>query len=502
MAELQFPNFLAAQAAGYQLGNQMAEQNRALRDRNALRQLAPQIISGDPNAYAQAAAIDPQAASQYDAAGTNQLKKFQGLITYMDQARASGNPNAVKAALREAGPLITRLTGKPVPTDWTPDMDAGWEQLKAKVAMAASGSPQGRVQSTYIDAAGNRVAIMADGTTQILGQNAPNNQIIDTGNGFYGVNKGNLHAAPVMVGGPTAPAQPTPQQAPVQAFMAADGTPVQIDPSLPPNVQAAIRQAEMAGQSVPDTAPPLVQAPPGQQLRSTPKPAEVARLALAEQANQRAAEAAERAARAEERSARGNAPAGFRFKPDGTLEPIPGGPKPAGATATEGERKAATLLQRLNNSTAQLEAAVREDPEARAPSVVAEVGRSLPFIGNVAANALNSSERQRVEAAQLDILDAALTLGTGAAYTKEQLEGYRRAYFPQIGDSEETQRDKAARLQNVISAARIAAGRAAASVPQGSSGAAAPTQQPERRARNPQTGEVVVLRNGQWVPEG
>lgn len=63
------------------------------------------------------------------------------------------------------------------------------------------------VQSTYVDAQGNRVAILRDGSTRTLGQNAPNNQIIDTGNGFFGVNKGNLSASPVMVGG-------QPQQAP------------------------------------------------------------------------------------------------------------------------------------------------------------------------------------------------------------------------------------------------------------------------------------------------
>lgn len=128
---------------------------------------------------------------------------------------------------------------------------------------------------------------------------------------------------------------------------------------------------------------------------------------------------------------------------------------------TEGERKAATLLARLEFSEKQLKDAVTANKGAASPSVIAGIGGSIPFVGEQARNVLNSSERQRVEAAQLDILDAALTLGTGAAYTKEQLRGYAQSYFPQIGDSQATIDDKAARLQNVIDSARIAAGRAA-----------------------------------------
>lgn len=145
---------------------------------------------------------------------------------------------------------------------------------------------------------------------------------------------------------------------------------------------------------------------------------------------------------------------------------------------TEGERKAATLLQRLTGSLAQLETAVREDPSAASPNLGAEAARRLPFVGEAAANTITPAARQRVEAAQLDILDAALTLGTGAAYTREQLEGYRRSYFPQIGDSESTIKDKAARLNNVIQAAEIAAGRAN-------------PENPERPA--------APARNGQWT---
>ena len=77
------------------------------------------------------------------------------------------------------------------------------------------------------------------------------------------------------------------------------------------------------------------------------------------------------------------------------------------------------------------------------------------------SNKLTSADRQRIESAQLDVLDAALTLGTGAAYTKEQIEGYRKSYFPQLGDDPATVKDKQLRLQNLLESAYISAGRAA-----------------------------------------
>lgn len=159
----------------------------------------------------------------------------------------------------------------------------------------------------------------------------------------------------------------------------------------------------------------------------------------------------------------GRAPAGYRWAGDGTkLEAIPGGPADKGSTATEGERKAATLLTRLEGSLSQLQGTLKDNPGAAKPSVFAEMARRAPLGGgDTTANVFTPEARQRVEAAQLDILDAALTLGTGAAYTREQLEGYRRSYFPQIGDGPATVKEKQDRLANVIEAARIAAGRAA-----------------------------------------
>lgn len=154
------------------------------------------------------------------------------------------------------------------------------------------------------------------------------------------------------------------------------------------------------------------------------------------------------------------APPGYRWSANGSsLEAIPGGPATMKANATEGERKAATLLMRLDGSEKQLQAALKDDPGASTPSLLTQGLRSMG--AEATANTVTGSGRQRVEAAQLDMLDAALTLGTGAAYTREQLEGYRRSYFPQIGDSDDTVADKKDRLKNVIEAAKVAAGRAA-----------------------------------------
>lgn len=202
------------------------------------------------------------------------------------------------------------------------------------------------------------------------------------------------------------------------------------------------------------------------------------------------------------------APSGYRWN-NGNLEFIPGGPadpamKSSGAPS-EGERKSATLLARLEGSLGQMNDAIADDESAAKPGILAALAGNIPFSGETARNLANSSERQRVEAAQLDILDAALTLGTGAAYTKEQLEGYRKSFFPQLGDSKDTVSDKQDRLNTVVNSARIAAGRAApaaaAVAPTSAAEAFGGPPAPVQRARNPNTGQVVVLRNGQWVPE-
>lgn len=125
---------------------------------------------------------------------------------------------------------------------------------------------------------------------------------------------------------------------------------------------------------------------------------------------------------------------------------------------TEGERKNAALATRLEGALRELQSV---GSTAQKPGVLE---KTLGLISEPLANVSRSEERQRADAAQLDALDAALTLGTGASYTKEQLEGQRKAYFPQIGDGPKTIEQKQIRLEALVNAARAAAGRAAHSI--------------------------------------
>lgn len=134
----------------------------------------------------------------------------------------------------------------------------------------------------------------------------------------------------------------------------------------------------------------------------------------------------------------------------------------AAAAATQGsesERTAGFLAGRVVDGISRLTTAVRADPSSAAPTLGVEGARKV--FGDTAANYITDSERQQVRAAQLDIVDAALTLGTGAAYTPEQLENYRQVYFPQLGDDESTIRSKRDALRSLISNAQTKAGKAA-----------------------------------------
>jgi hypothetical protein len=155
----------------------------------------------------------------------------------------------------------------------------------------------------------------------------------------------------------------------------------------------------------------------------------------------------------------GAVPSGYRRAKDGNLEPIKGGPAdPQNKTGNfqEAERTAAFLGTRLADALGTLKTISTDD---QTPGL-AEKG--LQAMGaDTAANWVRGEDRQKANAAQRDALDAALTLATGAAYTKEQIDAMRESYFPQIGDTDAVKTDKSKRLDMLIEAAKVKAGRAA-----------------------------------------
>jgi hypothetical protein len=137
--------------------------------------------------------------------------------------------------------------------------------------------------------------------------------------------------------------------------------------------------------------------------------------------------------------------------------------KKAGATninlPSEGERKAGFMSNILDRNILQMQTALGVDPTAVKPNVAASVVESVTG-PNLLSRSMKPAQRQIVEDSQLDVLDAALTLRTGAAYTREQLNAMRDTYFPVLGDKPQAVTAKKQRLETLLEGAYINAGRA------------------------------------------
>lgn len=158
--------------AAFQEGRQFAQQNQqnsnllqkqqqSMQDQGNLRALAPQVIAGDPNAYAQAAAIDPQAANQYQASADDQLRRLQGSITYLDQQK---DPRAKEAAYQQqVRPYLARF-GKEPPATFA-EAEPLMEAARARIAELAQPKGAGLIN---VGAGG---AVFDPATRQLVYQN-------------------------------------------------------------------------------------------------------------------------------------------------------------------------------------------------------------------------------------------------------------------------------------------------------------------------------------------
>ena len=180
---------------------------------------------------------------------------------------------------------------------------------------------------------------------------------------------------------------------------------------------------------------------------------------------------------------------------------------------TEDQGKSAGYALRMDNALKLINEIGAKNPGATRPGVGTALLNTLP---EGVANFMRPEDRQRVEAAELDALDGALTLNTGAAYTREQLQGLRRSYFPQPGDDDKTVAEKQQRLGTMVESARLRAGAGGAAMvdavqaktaqpgaaqgPKPQAMNELPTQgiSPGRRIRDNQTGQVLTWDGTQW----
>lgn len=217
-AAIQKPNVLGAMQQGLQFG----QQQRALREQRAdqqrLRELAPQIQQGDPGAFRQAAAIDPQAAGAQLSAGDLVTRRMEPLVRLLEEADAR-DPREAQALWQSQGvPFVRQFSQGTEPVaDWQ-QAKPMLAQLKARIEMAKSAQGTGNVQSTQILANGNIGIITRDRrvidtgqkaapTTQLINEPGQTPYLVTTGRGAVGQTTGIGPSGSVQpmggVGGPT-----------------------------------------------------------------------------------------------------------------------------------------------------------------------------------------------------------------------------------------------------------------------------------------------------------
>lgn len=181
MAEIQYPSIFGSYLQGQNAGNQQRQLRETRADDATLRGLAPSIINGDPAAFAQAAAIDPKAAGQFQDAGDSQLRRLKGAISYIEQAelaaQKTGDMRAVEAAYAQVRPYLSRTS----PAGVEPPMtyaEARPKMLEAKAQIAMLDA-QEKDQRNAVVSPGSAVVDPATGKVIYERPFTPKNQSIE-----------------------------------------------------------------------------------------------------------------------------------------------------------------------------------------------------------------------------------------------------------------------------------------------------------------------------------
>ncbi|MDT3468918.1 hypothetical protein [Stenotrophomonas maltophilia] len=237
MANALTGNFGPLAAIGYvqeqgDIGRQRGQQNRLnMLTGQAYSATTPQDQS---SLLGQIAQISPQAAQaqqqQFQSQEDRNRKELYGLAQGWKKIPSQYRQNYYDRFL---SPRLSAMGMGEQPAYDEASIDGAADQIIAAFGQNL-GAGQG-VQSTYVDEGGNRVAIMRDGSTQVLGRN-------DAGANQQTLNI-DVNGVPTQVTFDRRTGRYTNANlgAPQRPLQQIDGQPTYIDPSLPPQVQAAIR---------------------------------------------------------------------------------------------------------------------------------------------------------------------------------------------------------------------------------------------------------------------
>lgn len=421
-------------------------------------------VQGDKNALAQVYSADPESGMQAQQFQMQQ-RKAQRQEADDDIIRASKFYLQTKSPqawsyIHQKFSADPRFQGMPAQIA-TPEDQAGSEQFARALVDSMGGAGDGQnVQSKFIDANGNVVALMRDGSTRTVGKADPSMQIIEGDGGFYTVNRrgGAPSATPVQLGGPVpqtqtpAPQVPTasnganynPDEATIAGLQAEIGRPLTQEEMRQVAEGTFKMQIPVGGTAPPPQMPSMGQLRPKQQQIG---PAEAQRLAMERERLDMQRQEAE--ARRQANAVTGKAP-------------------------TEGERAAFGYLERMQAASKLLtgiEQAGYKPGGYR--DYVAANNSGMSVIGPV-FNAMQTPQGQQYRQAQEDWVRAKLRKESGAVIGDEEMAREIRVYFPQPGDTPQVIQQKAS--------ARLQAEKQMTSM----AGRAAPSAKPAASPANPQ----------------
>ncbi len=251
-------NFLASLQGGFDFGQQI----KAQRDQNALNQLAGQAYSAPQDQQqpllAQMAAISPAAAQQQQKAFASEEERRNTTMVNMAKLLTSAPEQARPGLYQQMVPTLAKFGLSDLPQQYDAQTAPIINQAAQSLVQAYGGGAGGSVQSTYVNDQGQRVAIMRDGSTQVLGGNdaGANQQTLTI----------DVNGTPTQVTFDRRTGRYTNASlgAPAQQIQQINGQPTYIDPSLPPQVQAALRAG--AGDNLQDGGQLQMPQPMGQPL--------------------------------------------------------------------------------------------------------------------------------------------------------------------------------------------------------------------------------------------